>query len=190
MRTHGHSCGADGRGKPTPEYAAWCSMRARCLRSTNKDFKYYGGRGINICKRWNEFLNFLTDMGPCPAGYTLERKKNNKGYSKSNCKWATREEQSINRRTTRKICVGKQMILLKEAEKITGISRKTINDRINRGWTEQTATQPVKGQNPQCKRGHFYAAAGFYLTKHGHRVCRICAVDNATRYKARLKLGA
>lgn len=74
-------------------------MRNRCNNPNADDFAHYGGRGIRICARWNSFPNFIEDLGPRPSlAHSLDRIDPDKNYSKSNCRWATRLEQSRNRR--------------------------------------------------------------------------------------------
>lgn len=84
----------------TPEYRAWKYMRNRCLNKNCDDYKrYYGSKGITIDPRWDEFQNFLEDMGPKPSpSHSVERIDNSLGYGPDNCKWATKKEQSSNRR--------------------------------------------------------------------------------------------
>ncbi len=98
---HGHSP-ASGESR---EYAAWQQMWARCAAPEgDRRHAYYAARGIRVCRRWRSFTNFLADMGAHPGeGYSLDRINNDKGYSRSNCRWATWSEQSKNRRqpTTR-----------------------------------------------------------------------------------------
>lgn len=96
---HGHAYGSK-KGLPSPTYYSWQSMKIRCKRPKCNGYKYYGGKGIKVCKRWELFQNFLEDMGVRPEGKTLGRISNNKNYSKSNCKWETSQEQ--NRKTPKR----------------------------------------------------------------------------------------
>lgn len=82
-------------------YETWKGMRERCLRKKCKIYKYYGGRGIKICRRWNDFAKFLKDMGERPTGRSIDRINNNGNYEPGNCRWATPLQQSRNRRNVK-----------------------------------------------------------------------------------------
>ena len=92
----------------TPEYNAWQSMKQRCYNPKTTHYESYGGRGVRVCDRWLEsFMNFYEDMGPKPTPtHSVDRIDNYKlidGYSKENCRWATKSEQVQNRRMMDKV---------------------------------------------------------------------------------------
>lgn len=76
----------------------WRAMHSRCKNSKDPDYKNYGGRGITVCEDWADFETFLTNLGPRPLGYRLERINNNGDYSPLNCTWATPTTQTHNQR--------------------------------------------------------------------------------------------
>ena len=84
----------------TPEHRIWKGMKTRCNNPNATSYKYYGGRGIKVCKRWlDSFENFYADMGDKPTPHhTLDRISNDGNYCKSNCRWATMKEQAANKR--------------------------------------------------------------------------------------------
>ncbi len=92
---HGHS---SRNSKLNPTYRSWQAMKERCQNPNNPRFKDWGGRGIKVCERWQDFVNFLEDMGEKPEGLTLDRVDNNGNYELGNCRWATWKEQIQNRR--------------------------------------------------------------------------------------------
>jgi hypothetical protein len=80
-------------------------MLQRCFNPNHHKYKYYGGRGVVVCDRWDpkkggSFENFLADMGEKPAGLTLGRILDAPipGYCKSNCRWQTLAEQWCERK--------------------------------------------------------------------------------------------
>ena len=92
------SCGRRHGLRSTPLYTVWKGMRERCNNPNHKSYKYYGGRGIVVCTRWNSFQAFWDDMHSAWApGLTLDRKDNNGNYEPTNCQWTNWSQQMKNR---------------------------------------------------------------------------------------------
>lgn len=149
FRTHGLSS--------HPLHSIWSGILKRCNNSNRKDFKHYGGRGIIVCERWsnseNGLHNFIEDMFPSFVdGLEIDRIDVNGNYCRENCKWATRQEQVINRRPTgssfdtRFITYNDKTLCLAQWATEMGLCSSTLNDRINKlGWDiERAFTTPTK----------------------------------------------
>ncbi len=72
-----------------PLYETWRGMKQRCRNPNHHAYKYYGGKGVTVCERWNNFEVFLEDMGSKPVGTSLDRIDSTGIYEPSNCRWAT-----------------------------------------------------------------------------------------------------
>jgi hypothetical protein len=118
----------------TPEFAIWRSMLGRCRNKNCKSWKRYGGRGIEVCERWNEFQNFYDDMGDRPPGLELERIDNDGNYEPGNCRWASHVEQANNRRNNRFLEARGQKMTIAQWSRETGLLQSTIWQRMARGW--------------------------------------------------------
>jgi len=87
------------------EYQSWHNMTDRCTNQNSPNYQRYGERGISITPEWTGqggFIRFLADLledhGPRPDGYSLDRRDNEQGYNRHNCRWASPVEQASNRR--------------------------------------------------------------------------------------------
>lgn len=81
----------------TKEYRTWKRMRQRCNNPKVERWPGYGGRGIKIAERWDDYENFLLDMGRAPSPkHSIERKDVDGDYCPENCVWATPNEQAVN----------------------------------------------------------------------------------------------
>lgn len=117
----------------TPTYETWYTMKSRCQNPKSSGYKYYGARGIRVCARWQIFENFLADMGPRPDKKTLDRINNNGHYSPENCRWTDAKTQVYNRRNTTRMRIGNREYTTAELCALTGLSRYTMQARIQRG---------------------------------------------------------
>lgn len=136
--THGLS-NSSVKGYASRTYGVWQAMRDRCSNPNRKDFYRYGGRGITVCERWQQFEHFLADMGEAPAGLTLDRIDNNAGYAPENCRWATRHQQTYNSSHMKYIEHRGETMCLSAWQKKMGVKPHTYYSRLRRGWSVKQA---------------------------------------------------
>jgi hypothetical protein len=141
LRVHGHSAGSITR-----EYRIWKNMNRRCYTPSAKSYRIYGERGIAVCDAWRRsYQTFLADMGPCPAGRSIDRIDNNGNYEPGNCRWAEKKQQSRNTRQNVRLTLnGRTMTVVEWAEALE-ISAKCLYSRKKLGWSDHRAlTEPVR----------------------------------------------
>lgn len=132
------------------EYNAWSGMKTRCYNPQFKDWHLYGGKGITVCGRWKlAFHYFFEDVGPRPSSlHSLDRFPNPDGnYEPGNVRWATRKEQARNWSSrNRRFALGSESLTLPEWAERLGMSRESLRDRIESGWSLELAlsTPPIR----------------------------------------------
>ncbi len=139
VTTHGRSMASSN---PAPEYRVWTSIKSRCHNPSAANFYKYGGRGISVCDKWrNSFEAFFGDMGERPSSaHSIDRFPDANGnYEPGNCRWATAIEQNNNRSNNRFIEIDGVMRTVPQWERVSGINRATIINRIKRGWSVSDA---------------------------------------------------
>lgn len=125
------------------EYRLYFSMRARCERKTERNYKYYGGRGIRVCNRWRHGENgktgfecFFADMGQRPTpGHSIERLDNDGNYSPDNCAWRTQQDQCRNTRRNHYLTFRGTTLCLQAWSERIGVGAPTIRRRLKLGWS-------------------------------------------------------
>jgi hypothetical protein len=132
----------------------WRAMHNRCYNANHKSYLYYGGRGIAVDAAWHGkegYQAFLRDMGECPEGGTIERVNNDANYGPLNCRWASREEQSNNKRNNKfYTAYGKTQTLAMWAKEL-GCTSHGIRLRIKHGMSlEEAVTKPIP-ERPNSK---------------------------------------
>lgn len=155
----------------------WRTMHQRCSDPRSRSFPDYGGRGITVCERWNDFEAFVADMGPRPsAQHSIDRIDPGGPYSPENCRWATPQEQARNRSSNRRVTHQGQTKTVAEWADVAGLLPTTLLWRLDHGWDVEAAlTVPVLSQLTHCKRGHEFTPDNTRITGAGGRQCRACA---------------
>lgn len=148
---HTKSCGCSRHKTPSNAthklrqhklYNVWNGIKQRCNNPNNNRYKDYGGRGISICKEWNDnFKSFYdwayangynenAEYGKC----TIDRINVNGNYEPNNCRWIDIKTQSNNRRNNHLITYNGEAKTIAEWSRILNIKRTTILERLNKKW--------------------------------------------------------
>jgi hypothetical protein len=143
-RTHG-----EAQGDGTSEFIIWSGIIQRCESPTAQAYARYGGRGIRVCEEWrgpDGFARFVADVGRRPSpDHSIDRIDNDGNYEPGNVRWATRQEQAENRRSSRKLTHAGETLTITEWARRTGLSQSGIARRLDAGWTvERALTQPSR----------------------------------------------
>lgn len=158
-------------------YRIWAGMRARCSESASgKSRRLYFDKGIRVCKRWEEFECFLTDMGVAPPGASIDRIDGRGHYERKNCRWATPKQQANNVSLNALVTFsGETMTVSMWADRV-GVKPNTLLYRLRRGAPVERALQP--------RIGHL----GNIRAKERVRACAVCGSDFIPR-PAQIKSG-
>lgn len=120
-------------------YRIWKDMRQRCNNPNNSRYSDYGGRGVKVCDRWNDFANFIADMGDPPKLHSIDREDVNGNYEPNNCAWKTSKQQANNKRTNRVIEHNEEFKTLAQWCEIYDIEPSKVRYRLKQGWPTERA---------------------------------------------------
>lgn len=133
-RTHGDT--------KTRLYRIWTAMKGRCSNKNIPCYKYYGGRGIDVCDEWKTSYQSFKEWA-INNGYaehlSIDRIDFNGNYSPENCRWVTRKEQARNTRKNRFYTIDGETHCMSEWESRFNISHSLIDKRMKIGMSFEDA---------------------------------------------------
>ena len=127
-------------------YEQWKGIKKRCYNSKGKQYKDYGGRGINVCDDWkNSFLLYF--KWAMENGYSetlsIDRINNENDYCPENCKFSTSKEQNNNKRNNINITINGIIKTVPEWSEYSGVGKEAIYYRYYKGIIGQDLLKPV-----------------------------------------------
>lgn len=132
-------------------YRIWNNMRTRCNKSYCDHFDRYGGRGIKVCKEWDNlndgYKNF--ESWALSNGYsenlTIDRIDNDGNYEPANCRWVSRKVQSRNKEISKRITYNGEKMQINDFAEKYGLTVSAVSKRIKNGWSiEKIVQTPIK----------------------------------------------
>lgn len=141
-------------------YNIWAGMHQRCLNPNAQRFQDYGGRGISVAPQWNDFSQFLRDVGQPPSPqHSLDRILNDGNYEPGNVRWALPIVQNNNARRNVRITYRGENHTVAQWERILGFPENRLGQRLRLGWSDEralsTPLQATQGA-PRLPRGAPY----------------------------------
>lgn len=126
-------------------YNIWRVMKSRCDFPNVKSWMRYGGRGIKVCDEWRNYLVFKSWAlnNGYAANLTIERIDNDGGYCPDNCRWATINEQALNKSNTLFVTYKGERLPLKTLCRRANRNYYSIRSRLVRGWSEADALADI-----------------------------------------------
>lgn len=163
----------------------WANMRLRCNCKTNKNYPDYGGRGIKVCKEWDEFINF--HKWAMSNGYddslSLDRIDVNGDYCPENCRWITMFAQQSNKRNNVFVEYKGEKHTVSEWSRITGITLSALFYRLSTGCPLEEVFK--KGRKGLMRNGG-YVVGGVRMSKA--EICKKYGINHNT-FNTRLGRG-
>jgi hypothetical protein len=187
-------------GRKTRAQAVWQGIRQRCSNPKFRQWKDYGGRGIEV--RFKSFDEFLSEVGDPPPGRSIDRIDNDGHYESGNVRWATPAQQQRNRRGAVFVEIGGKRYRAMDLAKQSGHKTDVIVARARRGLSLRKVLSPGKFHNlsglalggqasgarkrerTRCIKGHAFTPENSYITPQGWRNCRECHRQKMRRRNA------
>lgn len=109
-------------------YGIWAGMKQRCFNKNNYSYRKYGARNVSICDDWLCYVGFRdwALANGYQKGLSIDRIDSRKSYEPSNCRWVTKEQNSINVTLER----DKKIILLEKENKRLKVENENFRQRL------------------------------------------------------------
>lgn len=141
-------------GRYTRLYVIWCDMKSRCNNKNNARYNVYGGKGITVCKEWendfDEFQKWAEKNGYDPKAErgkcTIDRIDNTKGYCPENCRFISNTEQANNKSNNVKITYNGIIKTVSQWAKEKGLSSETLRKRLKKWPVEKAIETPLRNK--------------------------------------------
>lgn len=130
-------------------YKVWDGMKQRCNNPNSVAYPQYGGRGISVCKEWEEdyvkFREFMLSHGYDPEApfgeCTIDRTDNDGDYCPENCRVIPIQEQQNNKSDVFSFILDGRRTTISGAARSRGKTRSCIQYRLRTGRALEDAVE-------------------------------------------------